>query len=118
MCAVGLLLLLLAGCCSTHANPGRLSPHHHQRELVTLCCRRYTSPDEQAFFPNDVPPLVLPPIQYAQVEHFNRALRACCQCLLLPLCSAALWSRQHAPPRYLQLLLHLLTVQAKERSPL
>ena len=51
-----------------HACPGRLSP---QPELVTVCCRRYTSPDEQAFYPNEVPPLVLPPIQYAQVGHFN-----------------------------------------------
>lgn len=29
--------------------------------------RRYTSPDEQAFYPDRTPPLVLPPIQYAQV---------------------------------------------------
>lgn len=28
--------------------------------------RRYTSPDEHAFYPDDVPELVLPPIEYAQ----------------------------------------------------
>lgn len=30
--------------------------------------RRYTSPDEQAFYPDCVPPLVLPPIQYEEVR--------------------------------------------------
>ena len=30
--------------------------------------RRYTSPDEQAFYPDRTPPLVLPPIQYAQAS--------------------------------------------------
>ena len=30
--------------------------------------RRYTSPDEQAFFPEDLPPLVLPGIEYKQVS--------------------------------------------------
>lgn len=29
--------------------------------------RRYTSPDELAFFPDDLPPLVLPPLQFPQV---------------------------------------------------
>ena len=29
--------------------------------------RRYTSPDEHAFFARDLPPLVLPPIQYPEV---------------------------------------------------
>jgi chorismate mutase len=29
--------------------------------------RRYTSPDEYAFFPEDLPPLVLPPIAYVPV---------------------------------------------------
>lgn len=29
--------------------------------------RRYTSPDEHAFYPGDLPPLVLPPIQYPSV---------------------------------------------------
>ena len=29
--------------------------------------RRYTSPDEQAFYPERIPQLVLPPIQYEQV---------------------------------------------------
>ncbi|GFR42166.1 hypothetical protein Agub_g3018, partial [Astrephomene gubernaculifera] len=31
--------------------------------------RRYTSPDEHAFFPDDLPPLVLPPISYASPLH-------------------------------------------------
>jgi hypothetical protein len=30
--------------------------------------RRYTSPDEHAFFPNDLPPLVLPPMEYPQAR--------------------------------------------------
>ena len=30
--------------------------------------RRYTSPDEHAFFPRDLPPLVLPPIQYLEAS--------------------------------------------------
>lgn len=30
--------------------------------------RRYTSPDEHAFFPRDLPPLVLPPIQYTEAS--------------------------------------------------
>ena len=30
--------------------------------------RRYTSPDEHAFFPRDLPPLVLPPIQYSEAR--------------------------------------------------
>ena len=30
--------------------------------------RRYTSPDEHAFFPKDLPPLVLPPIQYSEAS--------------------------------------------------
>ena len=30
--------------------------------------RRYTSPDEHAFFSRDLPPLVLPPIQYPEVK--------------------------------------------------
>lgn len=30
--------------------------------------RRYTSPDEHAFFSRDLPPLVLPPIQYPEVR--------------------------------------------------
>jgi hypothetical protein len=32
--------------------------------------RRYTSPDEYAFFPEDLPALVLPPITYEQVRHW------------------------------------------------
>lgn len=29
--------------------------------------RRYTSPDENAFFPNELPPLILPPLAYPEV---------------------------------------------------
>ena len=65
MCGVG---PFVAAARWLHACPGKLSP---QPELVSLCFRRYTSPDEQAFYPNEVPPLVLPPIQYAQVGHFD-----------------------------------------------
>lgn len=31
--------------------------------------RRYTSPDEHAFYPGDLPPLVLPPIEYPSLLH-------------------------------------------------
>ena len=30
--------------------------------------RRYTSPDEQAFFPDALPPLVLPPLTYSEAR--------------------------------------------------
>lgn len=30
--------------------------------------RRYTSPDEHAYFPEDLPPIVLPPITYEEVR--------------------------------------------------
>lgn len=36
--------------------------------------RRYTSPDEQAFFPDDLPPLVLPPITYPSVNWLLRTV--------------------------------------------
>lgn len=38
-----------------------------ETEQVHGRIRRYTSPDEQPFYPDRVPPLVLPPIEYAQV---------------------------------------------------
>lgn len=38
-----------------------------ETEQVHGKIRRYTSPDEQAFYPDHVPPLVLPPIEYAEV---------------------------------------------------
>lgn len=38
-----------------------------ETEQVHGRIRRYTSPDEYAFFPEDLPPLVLPPITYEQV---------------------------------------------------
>ncbi|KAL4422928.1 hypothetical protein ABPG75_009125 [Micractinium tetrahymenae] len=38
-----------------------------ETEQVHGRIRRYTSPDEYAFFPGDLPPLVLPPITYEQV---------------------------------------------------
>lgn len=37
--------------------------------------RRYTSPDEHAFFPRELPPLVLPPIQYPEVDSLSPLLR-------------------------------------------
>jgi len=39
-----------------------------ETEQVHGRIRRYTSPDEQPFYPDRVPPLVLPPIEYAQVR--------------------------------------------------
>ncbi|KAG2440216.1 hypothetical protein HXX76_004328 [Chlamydomonas incerta] len=38
-----------------------------QTEQLHGSVRRYTSPDEHAFFPDDLPPLVLPPITYPSV---------------------------------------------------
>ena len=39
--------------------------------------RRYTSPDEQAFYPDRVPQLVLPAIQYEQVAYYLHTISAC-----------------------------------------
>jgi chorismate mutase len=39
-----------------------------ETEQVHGRIRRYTSPDEKPYFPDDVPPLVLPPIKYPQVS--------------------------------------------------
>ena len=39
-----------------------------ETEQVHGRIRRYTSPDEQPFYPDRIPPLVLPPIEYAQVR--------------------------------------------------
>lgn len=41
--------------------------HHHPVSQVHGRIRRYTSPDENAFFPEELPPLVLPPITYDEV---------------------------------------------------
>jgi chorismate mutase len=38
-----------------------------ETEQVHGRIRRYTNPDENAFFPEDLPPLVLPPLEYPQV---------------------------------------------------
>lgn len=38
-----------------------------ETEQVHGRIRRYTNPDENAFFPDDLPPLVLPPLRYPQV---------------------------------------------------
>jgi chorismate mutase len=38
-----------------------------ETEQVHGRIRRYTNPDETAFFPDDLPPLVLPPLAYPQV---------------------------------------------------
>lgn len=48
--------------------------------------RRYTSPDEHAFYPDDLPPLVLPPITYATVC-FPAGQKSCLQCLKVLLLS-------------------------------
>lgn len=37
--------------------------------------RRYTSPDEHAFYPEDLPAMVLPPLGYEQVRHGRTWLR-------------------------------------------
>ena len=42
--------------------------------------RRYTSPDEYPFFPEDLPPLVLPPITYDNVRAAAAALPPCSAC--------------------------------------
>jgi len=38
-----------------------------ETEQVHARIRRYTSPDENAFFPDDLPPLILPPLSYPDV---------------------------------------------------
>lgn len=38
-----------------------------ETEQVHGKARRYTSPEEQAFYPQDLPPIVLPPIAYPEV---------------------------------------------------
>ena len=40
-----------------------------QTEQMHGMIRRYTSPDEHAFFPEDLPSLVLPPIEYPSLLH-------------------------------------------------
>lgn len=42
-----------------------------ETEQVHGRIRRYTNPDETAFFPDDLPPLVLPPLTYPQVGRFT-----------------------------------------------
>jgi len=37
--------------------------------------RRYTNPDETAFYPNELPPIILPPLEYPQA---SPRLRECC----------------------------------------
>lgn len=58
--------------------PPRSPPHHQVHGRI----RRYTSPDEYAFFPEDLPPLVLPPITYEQV----------CGCARLPAAALLAWT--------------------------
>lgn len=41
-----------------------------QTEQIHGRIRRYTSPDEHAFFPEAVPSLVLPPLKYPEVKRF------------------------------------------------
>ena len=42
-----------------------------QTEQIHGRVRRYTSPDEHAFYPDAVPALVLPPITYPEVSTFH-----------------------------------------------
>jgi hypothetical protein len=42
-----------------------------ETEQVHGKIRRYTSPDEHAFFPEELPALVMPPIRYPQVRKAN-----------------------------------------------
>lgn len=44
-----------------------------QTEQLHGRIRRFTSPDEHAFYPDDVPNLVLPPLKYPEVQ----ALHSC-----------------------------------------
>lgn len=43
-----------------------------ETEQVHGRIRRYTSPDEHPYFPDDVPELVLPPIKYEKVRRWRR----------------------------------------------
>ena len=47
-----------------------------ETEQVHGKIRRYTSPDELAFYPEDVPPLVLPPMTFPQVIFLALAVSA------------------------------------------
>lgn len=68
--------------------------------------RRYTSPDEHAYFPDCIPPLVLPPLSYPQVRWVQRATALCCaSCgsqrsvnlvVVVQRCGAAQQSDEHA----------------------
>ena len=56
--------------------------------------RRYTSPDEHAFFARDLPPLVLPPIQYPEVcsltaAHYRHCFPGGSAALLRPMSKGA-----------------------------
>lgn len=42
-----------------------------QTEQLHGRIRRFTSPDEHAFYPDAIPNLVLPPLKYPQVSHHN-----------------------------------------------
>ena len=42
-----------------------------ETEQVHGKIRRYTSPDEHAYFPDTIPPLVIPPISFPQVRELN-----------------------------------------------
>lgn len=46
--------------------------------------RRYTSPDEQAFYPESVPKIILPPIAYAEVRPDRvHGMTACLRCICM-----------------------------------
>jgi len=42
-----------------------------ETEKVHAKVRRYTSPEEHPFFPNDLPPPILPPLTYPPILHQN-----------------------------------------------
>lgn len=45
-----------------------------ETEQVHGRIRRYTSPDENAYFPESLPPLVLPPLSYQQVRIYSNSI--------------------------------------------
>ena len=42
-----------------------------EREQMDGKIRRYTSPDEHAFYPESLPPLVIPPMNFGEVLHLS-----------------------------------------------
>lgn len=52
-----------------------------QTEQVHGKIRRYTSPDEQAFYPDSIPNIILPPIAYAEVMCIT-SIQLCSSCTI------------------------------------